>query len=497
MALPTNVQDPSTGTAQKVNTSGDAYATSAKATAYLAGETARPNDVPHAVLYCEKDSGSISGTRYLASPTVTEDEALSISHSTRLFDYSFNATAQDTANWYHAFTTMTMTQSAGFLNCNANSTNTITTGCYLSSKRYFPLSGDGALHVEMTGQISSAPLTGEVFTAGLGIPASATAGATDGVWFELTSSGLVGVLYNNGTQTRTGTLMNAGSITVNKNAKYSINIHDRATEFWLNGIFLGEITTPDGQAQPFLTDALPLTFQYYNNAAVTGTAMIVRIGNCHVSMTDSLLNKTYGAIQKSCGLDPHQGLSGGTMGTTVGNGGNSVAVPAGTAGSNTAANVTGFGGFGSMTAPAGGATDYILCSYQNPAGSVTQTPRTIYITGVNASFINNGAAVATTPTTLMVGIAYGHTAVSLATAETGSFITASTKAPRRRWLDVAYAPIGAVVGQPYDRSLHNDFKEPIVVNPGEFIAAIIKVPVGTATASQTILWSIDFEGFAE
>ena len=109
--------------------------------------------------------------------------------------------------------------------------------------------------------------------------------------------------------------------------------------------------------------------------------------------------------------------------------------------------------------------------------------RRLVLRGVRVSALNTGAAVATTATALQFSLAFGHTAVSLATSE-----AATTKAPRRIPLGHMTWPVGAAIGQgPQDGELFIDFGDaPVFVNPGEFIALVGKFLVGTATASQTI-----------
>jgi len=109
--------------------------------------------------------------------------------------------------------------------------------------------------------------------------------------------------------------------------------------------------------------------------------------------------------------------------------------------------------------------------------------RRLVIRGVQLSAVNTGAAVATTATTIQFSLAFGHTAVSLATAE-----GATTKAPRRVALGIMTWAVGAAIGQgPQNGDLFADFGDaPIFVNPGEFVALVGKFIVGTATASQTI-----------
>jgi hypothetical protein len=186
------------------------------------------------------------------------------------------------------------------------------------------------------------------------------------------------------------------------------------------------------------------------------------------------------------------------FGTAIGettNGGNAVAVPVAAAGSNTAALFTGLGGIGRMTAQAtniAAAGDNIFCSYQVPVQSATQGSKRLIITGVRIAASNGGAAIATTPTCLVWGLAWGHTAVSLATAD-----SVNTKAPRHMKLGQMYGAIGLAIGQCYDRDIVANFQTPICVNPGEFIAVTLRFLLGTATASQEVVGTVGFEGYWE
>jgi hypothetical protein len=155
------------------------------------------------------------------------------------------------------------------------------------------------------------------------------------------------------------------------------------------------------------------------------------------------------------------------------------------------------GGWGAINAAAGAATDFIGTSYQNPAGTINITGRNLLIRGVKITAINTGAAVATTPTTLLWTLAFGHTAVSLATTETASFATATTHAPRRVQLGFMSAEVATPIGGLYSGDVSFNFDSPIVVRPGEFLATMMKIVVGTATASQTITYNVVFDGSFE
>ena len=143
----------------------------------------------------------------------------------------------------------------------------------------------------------------------------------------------------------------------------------------------------------------------------------------------------------------------------------------------------GLGGQGLVTATAAAVLDGIWSSYQVPANTVNIQGRRLVLRGIRVDAVNLGAAVATTATTVQFSLAYGHTAVSLATTE-----GAAAKAPRRLALGFMTWPVGAGIGQqPQDGVMFVDLGDaPIFVNPGEFVALVGKFVAGTATVSQTI-----------
>jgi hypothetical protein len=114
------------------------------------------------------------------------------------------------------------------------------------------------------------------------------------------------------------------------------------------------------------------------------------------------------------------------------------------------------------------------------------------VSGV-VSVVLTGAALTGT-----MALNFGHTAVSLATAETASFNAGpTTKAPRRIALCstglVATAAVGIVVaGLPAAIR----FDSPIVVAPGEFIA-ISHNKVSAAPTTGAVMWTITFDAYFE
>lgn len=437
--------------------------------------------------FAENDAGTITGSAQLRSAEVSLDYRQRVGVDTIIFNDTFNATAQNTANWRHGSSTMTMTQSAGFLNVNAAGTSTISSNfAFLNTFRYFPLIGTAPLSVEFSSAFSELPIANEVLQFGLGI-ATGAADCVDGVWFEYTSAGLRGCTrYNSGAVTKTDLV---SSLSVNVTRHFIIVVGEDEVQFWVDDVLYGTQSSPAGQGQPFMTSALPVFIQKYNNGTIGASPnLIARFGDVSVSIMDIATNQTWANQMASWGLGL-QGLNGGTMGSPQVQWANT-ALPSAAAATNTTAALGAFlGGIFQMNAPATSATDVIISSYQNPAGGVNQTPRTMKLRGIKVDCVNSVTAVATTASTFAVALAWGATNVSLATTESGSFVSGTTKARRIQPLGIITFPVGAAVGAS-GGTIQFDFEAPIVINPGEFVQVIAKPLVGTATATEVFQWVI-------
>ncbi len=452
-----------------------------------------PDNVGAIRNFNENDPGTKTGTPYLKSGEISQDYRQRVGVDTVLFSNTFNATTQNTGLWKHAFTTMTMTQSAGFLNVNAAGTSTVSGNyAYLQSWRYFPLIGTAPVCVEFSGSITMLPQVNEVFLCGLGV-ALAAAEPADGVWFELTSDGLKGCLrYNSGVVAKITLIANVSDIPLNSNSKYTMVVGEREIEYWIDDVLYGEQELPVAQGQAFLSTSLPLFITKYNNALVGSSPnMIIKVCDVTVTLMDIATNKTWAGQLASSGLGL-QTLDGGTFT----NGAQQIqwantTLPTAAAATNTTAALGAFlGGIFQMNAAATSATDVIISSYQNPLGSVNQTGRVMHIRGIQVDIVNAGAAnSATVPTTIALALAWGSTAASLATTESASFATGTTKIRRPQPIGVVSIPVSAVVGA-QGTSTQFDFEAPIVVNPGEFVGVMGKILSGAATASQVLQFVI-------
>jgi hypothetical protein len=459
-----------------------------------------PAQVGSIRLMSENDAGSLTGNAYLRSPETSTDYRLRVGIDTVLMSETFNLTSTTTNynTWKYTNSTMTAAgTSAG--NMSFGVVQGTASGHYaaIQSYQYFPVIGTAPLAAEFTVGLATATLiANEVVSCGFGVPGAGVL-PTDAVYFQLTSAGLIGVAVFNSSITQTGVLADITDFAIGSLYQLMIVVGERAIEFWKDNILLGELSIPNANGQPFIQGSLPIYCMKHCTGVVSNTNTL-RLADLTVSLLDIAWNLPCSHQQAIQGLHAYQHQNGvATAGTVTTNQfvgtittGSTPNLPTAAAGSNTAANAVGLGGWGAINAAAGAATDFIATSFQNPVPTINLTGRNLLITGVHISAINGGAAVATTPTTLLWSLAFGHTAVSLQTAE-----AATTHAPRRYQLGFMSAPIGAAIGQPYNQDLRIDLDAPLCIRPGEFIATVMKIVVGTATASQTIIFNVRFTGY--
>lgn len=436
------------------------------------------------IMLSENDSGSITGTRSVLAPETDSDFRLRVGIETQLEDETFNYTAQNTGKHTYANTTMTDTWNTGGLLTNATSITTTTTGTSFGTYAFFPLFGGGILtYCQFKGSFSTQPVSNTIIDVGMYLRGAANPYApTDGVYFRLTSAGLFGVINHNGTETTTAVM--AFTYANNESNQFLITIQEDKVRFWINDILYGEIPTPVGQGQPCMSCALPFSMRHAIVGGAAGGVIQFTLRDYNISLGGVPFNRSLGEVGNAS-LGSYQGHSGGTMGTigTYANSTNpTAAVP-----TNTTAAVGAVGLLNQAweTFSLAVNTDGILLSYQVPAGTVSSAGRRLKVVGVKLSSFVQTVLVGG-PISRVFSLAFGHTAVSMATAE-----AATTKARRIVLLPeltqhvTAAQAVNTAISQPGGSvSLFAD--APIYVNPGEFVAVIVK-GIGTVGTSGTIV----------
>ena len=445
------------------------------------------------------DAGTVTGAVETKAPRTSDDFRLSVGMDTPLFEDSFNSTVQNTHNWqFFSLNSLIASQSGGYLNMNP--TQVVTTGGVVSmtSKKYITMLGNGTLHIEFAAAfsgISVTPLANQVIEFGLFVPPTTAIAPSDGVFFRYTSAGLNGIMVNNsGTETTIAVPRACSNFALDANYDFKMIVGESFVDLYVNNIEIGSFNVPTGFGSPFLSGSLPLGIIQRNTgtiASVNGTYF--RVSDVHSDGIDLVYGKRFPEVM--CGMGRHAAIvqNGATV-TSTANLTNSLAIGTAAALVNiscTAPACLGLGGQATYLPTLAVFTDGILMSYQNPVGSVNIQPRNLVIYGVRiASAVSaafTGGAVA-----MLYSLAYGHSAVSLATAEATSFTTGGGTMPIRIPLGSEGFPITAALGTLASGGVNVQFSSPIVVHPGQFIAIVAK-NVGIVTTAGSITSFIGFD----
>lgn len=438
-------------------------------------------------MFSENDDGSATGTAYLRSPETSTDFRLRVGLDSIWDDENFNYTSQNFNKHKYTSNTLTMTWAGGYLNTNGTNVTTTATGCQLQTYRHFPIQSAGGAYFEQTVAFSNTPVTNWTFDIGAFLPAAAsTSIPLDGTYFRVNSTGVFGVTNNNGTESTTSVF--PFTIVPNTSYKFVISVSDTEVLFWIDDVLMGTKDRPTGTGSVIYAGSVPWAVRHHHTGVTSGV-MNVKIANYSVGIADMDNVRLWSSNKAGQGLSGIQTPSGYAAGQTSNNT-NSAAATSATL-SNTAAGYTTLGGRWQFAAVAGAETDYALFAFLNTAPTVNITGRNLIVRGIWIDSMNTGAAVATTASVLEWSLGVGSTAVSLATTD-----AAATRAPKRITLGIQSFPIGAAVGSVATR-LDINLDAPIVVEPSTYLHVILRLPIGTATASQILRGQVGINAYWE
>lgn len=421
-----------------------------------------------------------NGDRLMKEVEVSEDYRLRTEgDNIWIADYP-SGTVVNTRKFATVLTTQTITVGGARYELNSSGITTVNTGSMLRSYKYIPFYKANATYVEFALNWTLAPVANWFAEWGIGLPSSAIAAPADGVFFRITAGQFRGVCVNNSVESYVdlGAVLDPMMV-----HDFVIEVTMGIVHFWHEGSLLGSLPVPATQFGPTATEALPVFVRTYNGAIAPSQAIKLQVSAIGASNGGADLNRLWPTVQTAMGNSSIQVPTGAAAGQTA-NYANSAA-PASATLSNTAAGYTTLGGQFQFAAVAGAETDYALFAYQVPTG------KTLVVRGVWIDTMNTGAAVATTVTWLQWAVGAGATAVSLATAD-----AAATKSSARVALGNQVFPVAAAIGAqatPIDKNLD----APLAVNSGEFLHIILKMPLGTATASQVIRGIVGVNGYFE
>lgn len=417
-------------------------------------------------------------------PRVTQDGSFQASLPQVLFFDAVEGATVNTDRWISTVTTMTITQAAGLGTLfNAGSSVATTVGAMLTSKALMPIIPiGGCLRYRSRLQNTTAHANDNLIEVGFGDPAAATnAQLVNGVVLRKNASGQrqAVVCMNSAEQVGTTVLDNndfLAAVPVGEYYEVEIQVFIDAAVFWIRTadgtILFYERLDYQGTFGNWSTSHLRVMQRTYNVAA-TATAVQFRSAGTAVDLLDRAGHfKPWGEQMTGQFLD---GLTSPLAFTQSANWTNSGAATTRTL-SNTAAAETTPGGILVANATAGAATDYIMFGYTVPTGY------NLNVRGIRISApYNAGAAIATTDTLIQYFFATNSTAVSLATAS----------AMRQALPGFHRGPVGLAIGAVYSGAdIDVVFPDAIRVCSARFFHIGCRIPVGTATASQTINWTV-------
>jgi hypothetical protein len=438
-------------------------------------------------MFSENDPGTVTGVPDVLSPETSTDFRLRVGTDSVWDTEQFNYVAQNSSKHKYTTTTLTMTWAAGALNTNGLGVTTTGTACQLQTYRHFPLLGAGATYFETTMALSNAmPANVNLDFGGFLPGATGLITPLDGVYFRINSGGIFGVLNSNGTEALTSAFGTTQAINVFD--KFTITSTQSEVVFWINNVEMAKVSRQAGVSQPHYAASVPFAIRHHHTG-VAGDVLQAKFGGYSVTLGDMDTQRMWSSTMAGQGLSAIQGASGHTQGQTANNVNSTV--PATAALSNTAASYATLGGRFLFAAVLGAETDYALFAYLNPIPTTGITGRNLVIRGVWIETYNAVVAVATTPTVLEWTLGVGSTAVTLVTAD-----GAATRAPRRLALGSQSFLVGALAGTNSER-VDINLDAPVVVEPGTYTHIILRVPYGTATATELFRGFVGFNAYWE
>jgi hypothetical protein len=267
---------------------------------------------------------------------------------------------------------------------------------------------------------------------------------------------------------------------VNTTYEMVLDIYADFAELHSNGVLVGRVDMPVAQPAITTNNRQPIFFRVYNAGSAPASSPTLKLGQISVQQRNA--NFSQALAQKLNGFGRHAIQSPLTAFAQTANYANSAAPSSATL-ANNAAGYTTLGGQFQFAAVAGAETDYALFSFQVPATFQ------LVVDKIQISTFNMGAAVATTPTLLQWAVGINGTAVDLSTSD-----GVTTRAPRKQTLGVQSLPIGAVIGAAAQDIVWNSIDGELICEGGRYFTIILKMPVGTATASQIIRGTVGISG---
>ena len=450
--------------------------------------TSNPSNVGGMMAFSQNDAGSKTGTPLLVSPMTSSGRRIRSGIDAVIDSDTFNYANQNTGKYRYLSSTMTMAQSSGALVTNAASTTAVSATAFTTWNHIAIAGGQSPTYVEVIGSLSAALATNTTIDFGIFIQ-SGTSPYTpiDGAYFRFNSSGLFGVVNNNGAEITTSVF--AFSPTINQTYQFVIEVAERLVRFWVDGVLYATLLAPTASGQAFLSPSFPFQIRHAIITSVAGSALSFRVFDYSIIQGDVAASYPYEVSQARAGASAQvqQGATTGGQLSTYAVGAAPAAV---TLAANTAPATSSLGGLFLLPAVVtAGESDYPLFAWLNPVGSATIPGKVFVCTGIIVGESYVTTALTGGPLILTWAIGFGSTAPSLATVESTTFSSGTTKISRKYPIGAQSLSAAAAAGV-ISSGFSRDFGDaPLAINPGEYLHVIIRA-LGTSTSAGAIRGSV-------
>lgn len=449
------------------------------------------SDSGYATITCASDAGEILGDKLWIDPEGSEDNKLRVGIDSFMLDENFPGTVLNSNIFTTVVATMVVTVAGGSMNMNSGLSVAASAVARIQTYKYFPINAASETYFETNIIFGQNPVSNNTCEFGLFLATGLTT-PTDGVFFRLNDAGeFRGVINNAGIEVQSDAIDFNTYVGLNT-TNFVISIGHSVVKFWINGKLAAYLETGNAGSTVCRSMHLPAAFRTYNTV-LTSAAQQMQVSVVSVNYGDLDYNRSFEMQAAGAGWHSSYTQTGaathGYTGQFVNNTTPSAANPTNT----TAALGSGLSGIylaqiNSLVA----GTDYIIQSYQVPAGTNAIPGKGLYITDITVSASNEVVANGAGVTNWIVGLAHGHTALTLVTTQ-----GVATKIAKRTVLGMqslaATAPVGTVVTPQIDKS----FFTPIFVAPGEFVQVFIRFKNNNSAATQRLDFAIDINGFFE
>jgi len=437
----------------------------------------------------ELDAGEVTGAPLLLSPEVSNDYRSRVGTDSIMFEEPFLGTVLNSSVWTAPVTTQAVAVAGNLLTLNSAGSVAAAGVSRVTSQRAFPIWGSYTTWFSFAAIHRTDFVSNCVMDFGL-MYATGTADVTDGAFFRVTSSGTFQAIVAIGSNDVCSAVIDPGLWPTNEARDFLVGIHQDRVTFWINNILVAAFDCPVSIPTLVPSGALPITFRQYVTGSNMPQAQQLVISRASIDLGEYATARSHENAMAAMGRTALLLQSGSaTVGTALSYVNNTAPVAAVPTNTTSALIASSLGGQFAETDTLVAETDGILMSFQVPAGSGTAAGRTLLVRSIRvksmiSTTLTGGGYVA------QLCCAFGHTAVSLLTAE-----SATTKASRRVPLGfqavAANAAAGTVLSDIIER-----FDVPIAVCPGEFIQ-VVKRKVGTAPSAGVVRHLITIEGIYE